>query len=71
MKRISCAFDYSDIKSVEAKVLARLAKDKVRSECALLGVRKPVVKIERAITQPEDGRRRRLFRGEAYALIPE
>jgi hypothetical protein len=68
-RRISCSFQYSDIKSVEAKTLERRARARVRGECALLGVKNPMVKIERGMLMGSVNDRRR-FRGEVFAIIP-
>jgi len=68
-RRISCSFQYTDIKSVEAKILERRARARVRSKCALLGVKKPVIEVERGLLNglPHDGRRH--YQGEAFATI--
>lgn len=71
MRRISCFFEYTDIKSVEAKTWASLAEDRVRGECALLGVAAPDIKIERSANPASVSGRCPLFRGEAFALIPD
>ena len=71
MRRISCFFEYTDSKSVEAKTWASLAKDRVRGECALLGVAAPAIKIDRSAKPASVNGQCQLFRGEAFALIPD
>jgi hypothetical protein len=68
-RRISCSFQYTDIKSVEAKTLERLARARVRGECALLGVKKPVINVERGVLKGSVNDRRHRYRGEAFAII--
>ena len=68
-RRISCSFQYTDIKSVEAKILDRQARARVRSKCALLGVKKPVIKVERGLLNGLFHDRRLHYQGEAFANI--